>query len=57
MRAFHTGDKDDEFRLTLDNTQGALHDVLLEARLASRVKLRSRSTYDSHPGIALPHPS
>ena len=26
---------DDEFRLTLENTEGALHDVLLEARLAT----------------------
>src|SRR6188472_1806907 len=33
VRAFDTGDKDDEFRLTLENTEGALHDVLLEARL------------------------
>ena len=33
---FHHGEEDDEFRLTLDNTEGALHAVLLEARLASR---------------------
>ena len=25
----HSGDRDDEFRLTLDNTEGAVHDVLL----------------------------
>ena len=34
VRAFHEGDKDEEFRLTLENTEGALHGVLLEARLA-----------------------
>jgi uncharacterized protein (DUF2252 family) len=44
VRAFHTGDKDDEFRLTLDNTDGALHDVLLEARLASRIEMLGSMT-------------
>jgi uncharacterized protein (DUF2252 family) len=33
VRAFHEREDDEEFRLTLDNTEGALHDVLLEARL------------------------
>src|SRR6187200_702531 len=28
VRAFHEGDKDEEFRLTLENTDGALHAVL-----------------------------
>ena len=44
VRAFHEGDKDDEFRLTLDNTEGALHDVLLEARMASRIELLGSMT-------------
>ena len=44
VRAFHEGDKDEEFRLTLDNTEGALHDVLLEARMASRIELLSSMT-------------
>jgi uncharacterized protein (DUF2252 family) len=44
VRAFHTGDNDNEFRLTLDNTDGALHDVLLEARLASRLELLDTMT-------------
>ena len=44
VRAFHTGDNDNEFRLTLDNTDGALHDVLLEARMASRIELLDTMT-------------
>jgi uncharacterized protein (DUF2252 family) len=44
VRAFTEGDKDEEFRLTLENTDGALHDVLLEARLASRVRLLDSMT-------------
>ena len=44
VRAFHTGDKDDEFRLTLENTEGALHDVLLEARLSSRLRMLDKMT-------------
>jgi uncharacterized protein (DUF2252 family) len=44
VRAFHEGDKDEEFRLTLDNTDGALHAVLLEARLASRLELLGSMT-------------
>ncbi len=39
VRAFHTGDRDDEFRLTLGNTEGVVHDVLLTARLATRVRM------------------
>jgi uncharacterized protein (DUF2252 family) len=39
VRAFHTGDRDDEFRLTLENTEGVLRSVLLEARLASRIHM------------------
>jgi len=44
VRAFHEGDKDDEFRLTLENTEGALHDVLLEARLATRIRMLEKMT-------------
>jgi len=39
VRAFHTGDRDHDFRLRLDNTEGALHTVLLEARLATRIRM------------------
>src|SRR4051794_1951794 len=44
VRAFHTGDKDEEFRLTLENTDGALHEVLLEARLATRIRMLDEMT-------------
>ena len=44
VRAFHTGDRDEEFRLTLDNTEGALRDVLLEARLATRIRMLDEMT-------------
>ena len=44
VRAFHTGDRDDEFRLTLENTDGALRSVLLEARLASRIQMLETMT-------------
>jgi len=44
VRAFHEGDKDEEFRLTLANTEGALRDVLLEARTASRISLLESMT-------------
>jgi uncharacterized protein (DUF2252 family) len=36
VEAFHHGEEDDEFRLTLANTDGALYDVLQEARLKTR---------------------
>jgi uncharacterized protein (DUF2252 family) len=36
VRAFNEGEDDEEFRLTLDNTDDALRDVLLEARLKTR---------------------
>jgi uncharacterized protein (DUF2252 family) len=39
VRAFHTGDRDDEFRLTLANTDGVLRDVLLAARTSTRVRM------------------
>jgi uncharacterized protein (DUF2252 family) len=44
VRAFGTGDKDSEFRLTLGNTEGVLNDVLLSARMETRVDLLGRTT-------------
>ncbi len=44
VRAFATGDKDSEFRLTLENTEGVLHEVLLAARMETRVDLLGRVT-------------
>jgi uncharacterized protein (DUF2252 family) len=44
VRAFATGDKDRDFRLTLDNTDGVLHGVLLQARLETRVALLEATT-------------
>jgi uncharacterized protein (DUF2252 family) len=44
VRAFATGDHDREFRLTLENTDGVLHDVLMRARLGTRVALLEAST-------------
>jgi uncharacterized protein (DUF2252 family) len=42
--AFATGDRDSEIRLTLDNTEGVLHEVLLQARLETRVALLEATT-------------
>ena len=39
VRAFAEGDRDEDFRLTLSNTDGALHEVLLTARMGTRVDL------------------
>ncbi len=39
VRAFDTGDRDHDFRLRLDNTEGALRAVLLEARLSTRIRM------------------
>jgi uncharacterized protein (DUF2252 family) len=36
VERFHRTEADEEFRLTLENTEGALHDVLQEARLQTR---------------------
>ncbi|MGH2781601.1 MAG: DUF2252 domain-containing protein [Thermoleophilaceae bacterium] len=44
VEAFHHGEHDEEFRLTLENTEGALHAVLLEARLKSRWQMLERLT-------------
>jgi uncharacterized protein (DUF2252 family) len=44
VETFHHGEDDEEFRLTLDNTEGALHAVLVEARLKSRWQMLERMT-------------
>ena len=41
VRAFATRDRDEDFRLTLDNTDGAVHDALMRARMESRFELLS----------------
>jgi uncharacterized protein (DUF2252 family) len=45
VRAFTEGDRDDEFRLTLDTTSGPVHDVLRHARLLTRGDLLARDTH------------
>ena len=44
VRSFATSSDDRGFRLTLDNTEGALRDVLLEARLETRIEMLQRNT-------------
>ncbi len=44
VEAFHHGEEDEEFRLTLANTDGALCDVLQEARLQTRWHMLERVT-------------
>jgi uncharacterized protein (DUF2252 family) len=44
VETFHHGEEDEEFWLTLDNTEGALHAVLVEARLKSRWQMLERMT-------------
>jgi uncharacterized protein (DUF2252 family) len=44
VESFHQGEEDEEFRLTLDNTEGALHAVLVEARLKSRWQMLEKIT-------------
>ena len=39
VRSFAEGDRDDEFRLTLENTDGAVHDALMSARRETRHEL------------------
>jgi uncharacterized protein (DUF2252 family) len=48
VATFHHGEHDEEFRLTLDNTDGALHAVLVEARLQSRWQMLERLTAVEH---------
>src|SRR5918997_2951477 len=45
VRAFATGDRDEEFRLTLETTDGPLHEVLLQARLKTRLRLLDSMTF------------
>jgi uncharacterized protein (DUF2252 family) len=45
VESFHHGEHDEEFRLTLDNTEGALNDVLQEARSQSRWHMLDRLTH------------
>jgi len=45
VRAFATGDRDEEFRLTLETTEGPLHQVLLQARLKTRLSLLDSMTF------------
>jgi len=42
VRHYHRAARDTEFALRLDNTEGALHDVLQKARAASRLRLLDR---------------
>ena len=59
VTAFATGGRDSEYRLTLSNTDGVLHDVLLDARLETRIGLLERTTtvegaerrFSSGPGV------
>jgi len=45
VRQFATSDRDHEFGLTLDTTDGVLHGVLLTARMATRVDMLEGMTY------------
>jgi uncharacterized protein (DUF2252 family) len=45
VRAFASGDRDDEFSLTLDNTDGALHEALVDARMETRIRLLESNTH------------
>jgi uncharacterized protein (DUF2252 family) len=61
VRAFASGDRDSEYRLTLDNTDGVLNEVLLRARLETRVALLDATTtvegaerhFSAGPGVRL----
>jgi uncharacterized protein (DUF2252 family) len=45
VRAFEEGEDDEEFRLTLDNAEGAVREVLLEARLKTRWQMLESLTH------------
>jgi uncharacterized protein (DUF2252 family) len=45
VMTFHEGEADEEFHLTLDNTEGALHEVLQEARLQTRWQMLESLTH------------
>ena len=59
VRNFATRDRDDEFRLTLENTEGAVHDALRAARTETRYELlaslsvieRGDREFSEGPGI------
>jgi uncharacterized protein (DUF2252 family) len=61
VRAFATGARDREFRLTLDTTDGVLREVLLGARLETRIALLEKVTtiegaerrFASGPGVRM----
>jgi uncharacterized protein (DUF2252 family) len=55
VEAFHHGEDDEEFRLTLANTDGALHAVLVEARLKSRWQMLERMTVVKDEDRAFTH--
>jgi uncharacterized protein (DUF2252 family) len=44
VRQFGEGERDEEFRLTLENTEGVVQTVLQEARQATRIRLLDRLT-------------
>ena len=44
VRSFAANDDDHEYRLTLENTGGVLHDVLLRARMETRISMLESST-------------
>jgi len=44
VRAFASGDRDAEFSLTLENTDGALHEALVDARMETRIALLESNT-------------
>jgi uncharacterized protein (DUF2252 family) len=44
VRAFNSGDRDAEFSLTLENTDGALHEALVDARMETRIGLLESNT-------------
>jgi len=44
VRGFAAGDRDSEYRLTLENTDGVLREVLMAARLETRVGLLDHAT-------------
>ncbi len=57
VRLFATSEVDREFRLTLENTDGPLQAVLLQARMATRVQLLARVTaYDAGDRRLAPGP-
>jgi uncharacterized protein (DUF2252 family) len=64
VRAFAAHTDDDQFRLTLDTTSGVLRDVLLDARMRTRIALLDRTTtirsqdrvFREGPGVRLLEP-